>query len=241
MKLDEKRLQEAFKQAMQMQIDAMPEETDCPEHTFSDTFEQDMHRLIDDVATGHVKQAKAPMGWQYYTRRGLAAVLVCFLLTGITMPDIVVAAYYKLIHAEERMIPEYTEYKVHSTASGNSVFLPFEIGYMPKDLKLDKDEADIDEDSLRYKFTDGKPRGEMTYFIIEQQMVTENDRMTYIVDTENAEIEMVLLGDDEEVKLIYKEESYNFVWWHGKYFITGMSDLPRDEILKILESITFRD
>jgi len=28
MKLDEKPLQEAFKQAMQMQIDAMPEETD---------------------------------------------------------------------------------------------------------------------------------------------------------------------------------------------------------------------
>ena len=241
MKMDDKQLEQAFRQAMQMQIDAMPEESDCPEHTFSDAFEQDMHKLIGEVEEGTIKPAKAPMGWQYYTSRGLAAMVVCCLLTGIAMPDIVVAAYYKLIHSEEKMLPEYTEYEVNSTASGESVLIPLELEYVPQELKQDKNATIIRPTYIRYDFTDQKPKSEMSYFLIRQQIVTENDSMTYIVDTENAEIEIVTFGDGEEVKLIYKDESYNYVWPHGLYFITGESNLSRDEIIKILENIEFKD
>ncbi len=241
MKMDDKQLEQAFRQAMQMQIDAMPEESDCPEHTFSDAFEQDMHKLIGEMEEGNIKPAKAPMGWQYYTRRGLTVMLVCCLLTGIAMPDVVAAAYYKLIHAEERMFPEYTEYEVNSTASGESVLIPLELEYVPQELKQDKNATIIRPTYIRYDFTDQKPKSKMKYFLIKQQIVTENDSMTYIVDTENAEIEIVSFGDGEEVKLIYKDESYNYVWSHGLYFITGESNLSRDEIIKILENIEFKD
>ena len=236
MKLDEKQLEQAFRQAMQMQIDAMPEESDCPEHTFSDAFEQDMHKLIGEVEEGNIKPAKAPMGWQYYTRRGLTVMLVCCLLTGIAMPDIVVAAYYKLIHAEETMIPEYTEYKVHSSASGESVLLPLELGYIPKDMCIDMDAYNNDDTEIYIKLKNNEK-----YFTLNQMIVTENDSMTYIVDTENAEVEMVTIGEGEEVKLIFKRERYGYVWSHGHYFITGQSNLSRDEIIKIFENIRFKD
>ena len=79
------------------------------------------------------------------------------------------------------------------------------------------------------------------YFTLNQMIVTENDSMTYIVDTENAEVEMVTIGEDEEVKLIFKRERYGYVWSHGHYFITGQSNLSRDEIIKIFENIRFKD
>jgi len=236
MKMDEKQLEQAFKQAMQMQIDAMPEESDCPEHTFSDAFEQDMHKLIGEMEEGNIKPAKAPMGWQYYTRRGLTVMLVCCLLTGIAMPDVVAAAYYKLIHAEERMFPEYTEYEVNSTASGESVLMPLELGYIPEDLRIDMDAYNKDDTEIYIKLNNNEK-----FFTLNQMIVTENDSMTYIVDTENAEIEMVAFGDCEEVKLIFKRERYGYVWLHGRYFITGQSNLSRDEIIRILENIEFKD
>lgn len=236
MKMDEKQLEQAFRQAMQMQIDAMPEESDCPEHTFSDAFEQDMHKLIGEMEEGNIKPAKAPMGWQYYTRRGLTVMLVCCLLTGIAMPDVVAAAYYKLIHAEERMFPEYTEYEVNSTASGESVLMPLELGYIPEDLRIDMDAYNKDDTEIYIKLNNNEK-----FFTLNQMIVTENDSMTYIVDTENAEIEMVAFGDCEEVKLIFKRERYGYVWLHGRYFITGQSNLSRDEIIRILENIEFKD
>jgi len=236
MKMDDKQLEQAFRQAMQMQIDAMPEESDCPEHTFSDAFEQDMHKLIGEMEEGNIKPAKAPMGWQYYTRRGLTVMLVCCLLTGIAMPDVVAAAYYKLIHAEERMFPEYTEYEVNSTASGESVLMPLELGYIPEDLSIDMDAYNKDDTEIYIKLNNNEK-----FFTLNQMIVTENDSMTYIVDTENAEIEMVAFGDCEEVKLIFKRERYGYVWLHGRYFITGQSNLSRDEIIRILENIEFKD
>jgi len=236
MKMDDKQLEQAFRQAMQMQIDAMPEESDCPEHTFSDAFEQDMHKLIGEMEEGNIKPAKAPMGWQYYTRRGLTVMLVCCLLTGIAMPDVVAAAYYKLIHAEERMFPEYTEYEVNSTASGESVLMPLELGYIPEDLRIDMDAYNKDDTEIYIKLNNNEK-----FFTLNQMIVTENDSMTYIVDTENAEIEMVAFGDCEEVKLIFKRERYGYVWLHGRYFITGQSNLSRDEIIRILENIEFKD
>ena len=236
MKMDDKQLEQAFRQAMQMQIDAMPEESDCPEHTFTDAFEQDMHKLIGEMEEGTIKPAKAPMGWQYYTRRGLTVMLVCCLLTGIAMPDVVAAAYYKLIHAEERMFPEYTEYEVNSTASGESVLMPLELGYIPEDLRIDMDAYNKDDTEIYIKLNNNEK-----FFTLNQMIVTENDSMTYIVDTENAEIEMVAFGDCEEVKLIFKRERYGYVWLHGRYFITGQSNLSRDEIIRILENIEFKD
>jgi len=236
MKMDDKQLEQAFRQAMQMQIDAMPEESDCPEHTFSDAFEQDMHKLIGEMEEGNIKPAKAPMGWQYYTRRGLTVMLVCCLLTGIAMPDVVAAAYYKLIHAEERMFPEYTEYEVNSTASGESVLMPLELGYIPEDLRIDMDAYNKDDTEIYIKLNNNEK-----FFTLNQMIVTENDSMTYIVDTENAEIEMVAFGDCEEVKLIFKRERYGYVWLHGRYFITGQSNLSRDEIIRILENIEFKE
>ena len=61
----------------------------------------------------------------------------------------------------------------------------------------------------------------------------------YIVDTENAEVDQRYIGH-EEVQLILKDESFNYIWLHEKYLITGQSNLSADEIIKILEKITLK-
>ncbi len=46
-----------------------------------------MQELIGKVKAGKIKQARARMGWQYYVKHGIAAVLLCFLLSCVVMPE----------------------------------------------------------------------------------------------------------------------------------------------------------
>ena len=72
--------------------------------------------------------------------------------------------------------------------------------------------------------------------LIYQCFLTERDSATYIIDTENAEVELVYSGA-EEIKLSLKNDRICFIWLHGSCKITGETNLTREELLQILEYI----
>lgn len=229
MKLDETLLSRAAVLVRDRELQQLPDEKDCPEYVFSEKFEQEMQRLIEQVAKGEIQQNRVKWGWPYYARQGLAAVLICFLLVCFTMPEAVQAGCQRLVDVIETIVTEYTEYHYHSYALGNAEFVPLKIGYLPENLQLV--EQDIGKRSYAVVFRDGE-----MYFTLEQIMLTEEDGMGYIVDTENSQTEKKKIGS-YEVLLISKDKSYNYVWTYEEYFMTGQSNLKKDELIKILENI----
>ena len=173
------------------------------------------------------------MGWQYHTRNGMVAVLLCFIMTFLVAPEAVIAGYQKLVEVIETVVTEYTEYRYNSQESSDSEFEPVTFGYLPEGFV----ETDTYQSERLYSVV--FRRNEL-YFSLEQSILTEDGELQYLVDTENAEIIYQYIGH-EKVQLILKDESYNYVWLHGKYLITGQSNLSADEIMEILEKTTLKE
>lgn len=139
-----------------------------------------MQRLIAEWKQGNIQPDKVHMGWQYYTRNSIAAVLLCFLLACFTMPEVVQAGCQRIIEAVETVFEEYTEYRYHSNAAGDTEFVPLQFGYLPEGL--DEIEREENADSIDLLYMD-ETTGQ--YFNIYQKILTEINNSTYIVDTEN--------------------------------------------------------
>lgn len=230
MKLNEKQLRRAALLAQQRQQyqawNARPEQ-----HSFSASFEQTMQQLIHQLQQHQLAQNKAPMGWQYYMRNSIAAVLLCFLLACVTMPEAVMAGCQKVIQAVETVFERYTEFQYHSSAAGTTAFVPMQFGYLPDGMVEEKYRET--ETSIHILY-----RNNNTYFMMVQELLMQDDGIVYGVDTEDAE-QQIMQIHGEEVRFIYKENRIHFIWLHDAYHITGQTNLPEHEVIKILEHITF--
>lgn len=229
MKLNNEQLCRAAALADVIELASLPDEESCPKHTFSPEFEAEMQELFQKIANNEVKLYRVSMGWSYYTKRGVAAVLIGFFLTCIAMPEVVIAGYHKLIDVIETVVTEYTEYKYHSSVPGNAEFIPLEFGYLPDRMQLvDKS---IEEKEMYVMYREGQ-----NYFILEQMLITENSRMEYMIDTENARVETRLLFGSE-LDLSYKNDEIIYVWTYDKYLIAGQCNISDKELEKILYNL----
>lgn len=209
-----------------------PDAQTCPPHTFSPAFEADMQQLFVQLQTGTLKPSAARLGWPYYLRRSIAAILLCFLLACVTMPEAVLAGYQKLIEVVEYVFEEYTEFRYRSDVEGDMEFKPLKLGYLPEEMVEVKREEKMNSIDLVYEDEEKK------YFIIYQKFIIDNFDSTYAIDTENISCEIVLL-DNEEVKIILREQEIYFVWIRKDCRVIGQTNLSKQELIKILSQIEF--
>ncbi|MBR5318742.1 MAG: DUF4367 domain-containing protein [Peptococcaceae bacterium] len=229
MKLNDDILRFAATMLRDEKMNALPHEKECPVHTFSDEFEQEMQELIEKVKRGEIRQKRVALGWQYYTRNGLAAVLLCFILTFLAAPEVVLAGYHKLVEIIETVFEDYTEFRYETNESIDTELKKVSFGYLPD--TLDECESSLNE-RLYYVLY----QGEDLYFCMEQRKLSEESEMTQIVDTENAVVTIKEING-EEVTFVLKEGVYNYLWVHNQYQISGISNLPVEEIEMILKNI----
>lgn len=229
MRFTEEQLRLAAKRVDQRLLAQLPDESDCLDYQFSEALEQKMHCLIEQVRNNQISPAKVSMGWRYYTRNGLVAVLLCFLLSCIAMPETVLAGYQKLVEVIETVVTEYTEYRYRSNETADAEFVPVTFGYLPDGME--EVERELMERRMDVCF-----ESEKQFFDFSQKLLTEENGMAYIVDTEDAYIKIYNIGA-EEVQLILKNDVYNYTWIHGKYLISGQTNLSDKEVLRILESL----
>lgn len=227
MKFTEEQLRRAARRADEILLAQLPDEEECMEHEFSEEFERKMEELIQQVKDGTVPPAKVSMGWRYYVRNGMAAVLLCFLLACVTMPEAVLAGYQKLVEVIETVVTEYTEYRYQSNKAADSEFKPITLNYLPEGMQQTSYRET--EASMHILF-----QNENSYFEFEQRLLTDENGMTYIIDTEGVQPEIRYIGT-EEVQLILKDGVYSYLWIHESNQITGQSNLSAEEIMKILE------
>lgn len=229
MKLDDDLLSRAAILVRDKKMNALLEYEDYPEYVFSGEFERKMQDVIDKLARGEIKHECISIGWQYYVRHGLVAVLVCFLLTCIAAPQTVMAGYHKLIEVIEHVVTEYTEYRYKVNDDVNDEFRQVKFGYLPDGLEKTDE---IIEDRMYYI----EYRNEKNFFRLEQNIITEEDRFTYIVDTENAIVAEHWIGESV-AKIVSKKGMNGYMWTYDNYLITGQSNYTMEEIVKILEKI----
>ena len=207
-----------------------PDAQTCPPHTFSPAFEADMQQLFVQLQNGTLKPSAARLGWPYYLRRSIAAILLCFLLACVTMPEAVLAGYQKLIEVVEHVFEEYTEFRYRSDVEGDMEFKPLKLGYLPEGMELVKNEMTKTSINLLYKNAKGE------YLRIYQKMMVNNIDSIYAIDNEEAKNEFLIVGQ-EKILFAEKTNRISFIWMHEKYHINGQTNLPKDEVIYILEKI----
>lgn len=232
MKLNDAQLQRAASLADAIEMSFLPDQDNCPQHTFSEEFEAKMQHLIKRVRQSEIKPYRVFMGYAYYAKRSIAAVLIAFLLACVTVPEAVIAGYHKLIDVIENVVTEYTEYKYRSYVPGTAQFIPLEFGYLPEGMEVTRNSIDEDGMNVMYKGSD-------CYFSLKQVLITEDTEYGLALDTENAKSEQEFLFDNV-LKLIYKDDVITYVWNNDKYLIWGKCDLTKEELIKILTHILIR-
>ena len=101
MKLNDAQLQRAASLADAIEMSFLLVQDNCPQHAFSADFEAKMQQLMNRVRQSDIKPYKVFMGYAYYAKRSIAAVLIAFLLACVTVPEAVIAGYHKLIDVIE--------------------------------------------------------------------------------------------------------------------------------------------
>jgi len=230
MRFTEEELRRAAVRVQERQLAMLPPKEACTDR-FSPAYAQKMEQLMSDMERGKVPQAVASMGWPYYMRRSVAAILLCFLLACVAMPDAVMAGYQKMLEAVQRVYEIYTEYLYHSQVASDTEFTPLRPIYLPEGMEETKREKG--DNSIKLLYLD-KEQGR--YFNMSQCFLVKRISTTSIIDSENTNPETVYLGT-EEVKLFFKNDEIYFVWLHDSYKVTGETNLSKAELLQILQSM----
>ena len=128
---------EACRLLMAYEVATIPQES-AYDDIRSETYIAYMERLLAQAKAGTLIAPNVPMGWQYYTRKGLAAILIAALLAGIAMPERVMAGYRWLVKVVEEFFEDRkTEYRYTSNADEDIEFVPMQFGYMPEGMECE--------------------------------------------------------------------------------------------------------
>lgn len=233
----EQELRLAAAEAQNFLLTQQPQDDGC-QHHLTPQGQATFASISRQLAQGELRPYPVHMGWQYYSKRGAAALLLGAALTTAVAPDTVQAACRKIVEAVEHVFVQYTEFQYTSHAAADTPFVPLVLQYMPDGLT--EVEREQNDNSLFVLY-----EGEDSYFILEQRLLTEESGAMTIIDTENAELEL-LFYENEEIKLIFKDDRISFIWLHDVYEITGQTNLSREEPyrfynrLHILRSSTCR-
>ena len=135
-KISDEDIEEACRLLMAYEVATIPKEGTYDDMR-SEAYIAYMDRLLAQAKAGTLTAPNVPMGWQYYTRKGLAAILIAALLAGIAMPERVMAGYRWLVEVVEQFFENRkTEYIYSSNADEESEFVPMQFGYLPEGMEL---------------------------------------------------------------------------------------------------------
>lgn len=232
MKLTDEQLRRAAILAREKELSQLPNLKDCPSYPFSAEFEARIQDILAQLEQGTLKAKPVRMGWQYYTKRGAAAIFICFLLTCATMPEAVMAGYERLVEIIENVFEEFTEFHFGISTSVESEFKPAALTYLPEDMQ-----------EIEYRVSSGgdivsKYQKDNYYFSLEQTIVTKENDIIYILDTENAITETVATPHGQAT-IVSKNGTYQYMLLYHANLLTGDTNLPYAELIKILENIQF--
>lgn len=88
-------------------------------------------------------------------------------------------------------------------------------------------ERNVDKDSVNLLFCNNSSE----YFDIYQKKIRDGKGIISILDTEDIPIEIIKIKG-ENMKLMFKNDRNIFVWQYDNYYISGQTNLSKDDIIK---------
>lgn len=233
--ITEEELREAAREVLEYELAIFDSYNDYPDHIFHGKFRLNMAALIHEVKRGAVEAAKYSMGFTFYAKQCIAAVLILFALSCIAMPETVLAGYHKLIEVIETVFEDYTEYRYRLNDDGGieEKFKPLKLGYLPEGMEEQYKIAY--NDSIEVSYRDNTN----LYLDIYQKSVPIDSKSVYVIDSDGVKGEKIILENGIEVD-IFKSIEYNEIRYVGKYAeyrITGMTNLSKNVLINILSCI----
>ncbi len=232
----EEELYAAAEEAQEYLLSLLPSEDSCPPHEFSRAFTAKVEGIYKQLRACTLPHKRAALGWPYYVRRTAAVLFLCLVLTCVAMPEAVMAGYQRLVEIVETIFEDYTEFRYRTEAVEETEFVPLRLGYLPEGMEEIKKKEVVKRVNLLYKDKDRK------YIEIEQRAMNKNDKNTYIIDMgkipaglDFARRENIEFVDQEK----YGEKRIQVIWLHEQYRIVIQSNLPEEEIVKIINHIEF--
>ncbi|MBQ2995242.1 MAG: hypothetical protein IJD56_07060 [Peptococcaceae bacterium] len=232
--LTDEQITEACRLLTAYEVATIPPEDSYTE-PYSDAYIAYMHELMANYKAGAITPAKVPMGWQYYTRRGIAAVLIAALLAGIAMPEKVIAGYRWLVEVVEEFLEDRTRYRYTSNVDEDVEFVPMKFGYLPEGMEEVKNQ--VGNASINRLFVDNTTE-EIYYLRIVQNLVENDNKYLYGANVEVYYTEIILIND-EMIKIAIDDQIIYYSWVCDLYHISGQTNVSKNELTKILMNIDF--
>lgn len=228
----EEELYAAAEEAQEYLLSLLPSEDSCPAHEFSEAFTAKVENIYKQLRECTLPHKRAALGWPYYVRRTAAVLFLCIVLTCVAMPEAVMAGYQRLVEIVETIFEDYTEFRYRTEAIEETEFVPLRLGYLPEGMEeVRRDEL---TGSIDLVYRDKQKR----YFEIDQRAINKNDRITYILDLEKMPSGLDY-ARSESIKFVHQEKQTSVIWIYGEYHIVIQSNLPEEEIVKIINHIEF--
>lgn len=230
--ITEEELREAAREVLEYELAIFDSYNDYPEHVFQGKFRLNMAALIHEVKRGTVKAAKYSMGFTFYAKQCIAAVLLIFTLSCIAMPETVLAGYHKLIEVIETVFEDYTEYRYRVNDDGGieETFKPLKLGYLPEGMEEVRRRET--ESSVDFVYVDDKN----IYLNINQKRVASDSRLVYTFDNETT-IRKINLENGNVLNLYRDDEEMRYYILIDCYCISGQSILGTEELIKVFEKL----
>ena len=227
--ITEEELREAAREVLEYELAIFDSYNEYPDHIFHGKFRLDMAALIHEVKCGAVKAAKYSMGFTFYAKQCIAAVLLIFTLSCIAMPETVLAGYHKLIEVIETVFEDYTEYRYRINDDGGieETFKPLKLGYLPEDFRIIEERRS--NTSIKYLFGND----ENQYLNINQKELEEKDKVQFWVDASDIRKEIYII-DNQTLQIVIMDDTIYFMMLKNNNRLTGQTNLSIDELIKII-------
>lgn len=230
--ITEEELREAAREVLEYELAIFDSYNDYPDHIFHGKFRLNMAALIHEVKRGAVEAAKYSMGFTFYAKQCIAAVLILFTLSCIAMPETVLAGYHKLIEVIETVFEDYTEYRYRVNDDGGieETFKPLKLGYLPEGMEEVNRREYADSIDILYMGS------EELYLNIHQKKFEKKDGTVFVIDNEATTSKKIQI-EKANLILIYKREEICYSFSSDKYTVFGITNLNETELLKIIKEL----
>lgn len=229
--ISDEEIAEACRLLMAYEVATIPQES-AYDDIRSETYIAYMDRLLAQAKAGTLIAPNVPMGWQYYTRKGLAAILIAALLAGIAMPERVMAGYRWLVEAVEQFFKDRTEYRYTSNADEDIEFVPMQFGYLPEGMGIVTEIKTEKKHNILFADKNG------CYFEITQRYIKSEWNILSGANTNVYYTDRIYL-DKDEICLATKDGEISFDWVHEVYYLKGQTNLEKELVIEILKNMKF--
>lgn len=227
MEITEEMLYKCAPRAEKLWISTLPFDDQIPEHKFSRRFERKMKKLIR-------KQKRSPMMKQFLSAAKKIAVVVLVVATISFSGLMTVEAYRaKLIEVITEVFYDLTHFTFFSSWSGDVGLGEIEFSYLPVGMTEVRRET-FDNPKCQTIYLENTEGYQLK---ASQQLLTDDDDLELILDSEDANTTTIFFGDSEAF-LIVKEDTSTLMWEDEPYLILLTGDFPSEEMIEIANGMS---